>query len=357
MNNAISTVVSPNFRSSTAADEPAIAALLRESLGLAPGHPMAEPIHLHWKYWEPHPNWAGSRSYVYLQDGQIVAHGAVIPNVCLWRDQRIKVVHVIDWAAKPESGGSGVALMKQIGKLADMIFAVGGSELTQQILPMIGFKECGTTVKRYARPVRPLLRLVNPEYRSWRLAPQVMRGIFWTLTAPSRPGAEWSAQRILPNQLAAASIIWPRPKLGTTVFERSSASMSYLLRCPATPMESFSVHKHGRLRGYFLLAFAPAQARIVDCWIDSDELYEWRAMVQLAVGQAKARAHVAEVASMCSDPLFEAALVECGFHMRHATPMWLRAPSGVARPDATIRFLMADSDEAFLHNGRNNLWA
>jgi len=352
-----STVVSANFRSSTAADEPAIAALLRESLGLAPGHPMAEPTHLHWKYWEPHTNWAGSRSYVYLQDGQVVAHGAVIPNVCLWREQRIKALHVIDWAAKPESGGSGVALMKQIGKLADVIFAVGGSELTQQILPMIGFKECGTTVKRYARPVRPLLRLVNPEYRSWRLAPQVMRGVLWTLTAPSRLGAEWSTHRILADQLAAASIIWPRPKLGTTVFERSSASMSYMLRCPATPMELYSVHRHGRLRGYFLLAFAPAQARIVDCWIDSDELSEWHATVQLAVGQAKAHVHVAEVVSMCSDPLLEAALVECGFHMRHTTPMWLRAASGVARPDATIRFLMADNDEAFLHNGRSSLWA
>jgi hypothetical protein len=318
---------------------------------------MAEPNHLYWKYWEPHANWAGSRSYVYLQDGQVVAHGAVIPNVCLWREQRINALHVIDWAAKPESGGCGVALMKQIGKLTDLIFAVGGTGLTQQILPMIGFKECGTTVKRYARPVRPLLRLVNPEYRSWRLAPQVVRGVFWTLTAPSGHEAEWSARRILAEQFAAASIILPRPKNGTTVFERSSASMSYLLRCPATPMELYSVHSHGRLRGYFLLAFAPAQARIVDCWIDSDELADWSAMVQLAVAQAKAHVRVAEVVSMCSDPLLGAALVDCGFHVRQTAPMLLRSAGSFSRPDATIRFLMADTDEAFLHNGRNSLWA
>jgi hypothetical protein len=140
------------------------------------------------------------------------------------------------------------------------------------------------------------------------------------------------------------------------VFERSSASMSYLLRCPATPMEVHSVHSYGRLRGYFLLAIAPAQARIVDCWIDSDEPAEWSAVVQLAVRQAKAHTHVAEVVSMCSDPLLGAALLKCGFHMRHAAPMLLRAASGVARPDVGIRFLMADTDEAYLHNGRNNLW-
>jgi hypothetical protein len=350
-------VASPNFRSTTVADEPAIAALMRESLGLAPGHPMAESNHLHWKYWEPRADWAGSRSYVYLRNGQIVAHGAVVPNVCLWREQRIQMLHVIDWAAKPDSGGSGVALMKQIGKLSGAMFAVGGSALTQQILPIIGFKASDTTVTRYARPIRPLLRLVNPDYRSWRLAPQAMRGVFWALTAPSRRDVEWSVHRILADQLTAASIIWPSPKFGTAVFERSNALMSYLLRCPATPMELYSVHNCDRPRGYFLLAFAPAQARIVDCWIDSDEPNEWSAMVQLAVGQAKAHVQVAEVVSVCSDPLLGAALIKCGFHNRHAAPIWLRAASSVARPDVRIRFLMADSDEAFLHDGRSRLWA
>jgi hypothetical protein len=347
----------PNFRSSTVADQPAIAALLRETLGLAPGHPMAEPNHLHWKYWEPRADWAGSRSYVYLRNGQIVAHGAVIPNVCLWREQRIKMLHVIDWAAKADSGGSGVALMKQIGKLSDAMFAVGGSELTQQILPIIGFRKCATTVTRYARPIRPLLRMVNPEYRSWRLAPQTIRGIFWKLTAPSRRDFEWSSRRIPADQLTAASIIWPSRKSGTAVLERSNTSMSYLLRCPSTPMELYSVHGYGRPRGYFLLAFAPAQARIVDCWIDSDELADWSALVQLAVERAKAHAKMAEVVSVCSDPLLGAALLKSGFRVRQAAPMWLRATTGMARPDVSIRFLMADNDEAFLHNGRSILWA
>jgi hypothetical protein len=350
-------VASPNFRPSTVADEGAIVALLRESLGLAPGHPTLDPNLLRWKYWEPRADWVGSRSYVYLRNGQIVAHGAVIPNVCLWQGHRITMLHVIDWAAKPDSGGSGVALMKQIGKLTDAMFAVGGSELTQQILPVIGFSGCDTTVTRYARPVRPLLRFVNPEYWSWRLAPQAMRGALWALTAPSRRDIEWNSHRILADQLTADSIIWPSAKSGIAAFERSNAAMSYLLRCPTTPMELYSVHGDGRPRGYFLLAFAPAQARIVDCWIDSSDLTEWSAMVQLAVEQAKAHSQVQEVVSMCSDPILGAALLNRGFRIRQAIPMWLRVAGGAARPDAGIRFLMADSDEAFLHNGRNRMWA
>ena len=345
------------FRQSTVADEAAIAALLRESLGLTTGHPTAESTHMHWKYWEPYPGWIGSRSYVYLWDDQIAAHGAVIPQMCLWRGHRIRALHVIDWAAREHFGGSGVALMKQISKFTDAIFAVGGSDLTQRILPLVGFQESGTIVARYARPVRPLLRLRNPEYKSWRLAPQVIRAVFWKLTARSRRHVEWCARRVPAEQLAAASLIWPCPTSGTTIFERSNAWMSHLLRCPATPMELYSVHRNGRLRGYFVLALAPAQARIADCWIDSVDLAEWSAMVDLAVEQATAHVHVAEVVSMSSDPLMGAALLECGFHLRHSTPLWLRTGRGVERPDVRLRFLMADSDEAFLHNGRKNLWA
>jgi hypothetical protein len=319
---------------------------------------MVERSHLHWKYWELRADWPGSRSYVYLQGGQIVAHGAVVPSVCLWREHRITALQVIDWAAKRDLSGTGVTLLKQIRKLADAMFSVGGNELTtRRILPIIGFKECGTTVTYYARPIRPLQRLANPAYRGWRLVPQVMRAAYWTLTASSRRDVEWSARPVPADQLAGASLLWPTPKHGTTLFERSNALMSYWLRCPATPMELYSVHAGGRSRGYFLLAFAAAQARLADCWIDSDDLSEWSAAVQLAVAQAKAHPEVAEVVTMTSDPMLGAALVKSGFRVRRANAMWWRAAGGIACPDAPIRYMMADTDEAYLRDARSTLWA
>jgi hypothetical protein len=350
-------VSSPIFRPSTAADEAEIASLLRESLGLTAAHPMAKSSHLHWKYWEPHPGWSGSRSFVCVRDGAIVAHGAVIPSICLWQGRRITALHVIDWAAKARFPGTGVALMKQMAKSTDVVFAVGGSDVTQEMLPVVGFKRSATIVTRYARPLRPLLRLVNADYTDWRLAPQVMRAAFWSLTARARGNIEWSARRVLADQLEAEPVIWPSPTSATTVFERSNAWMRYLLDCPATPMELYSVHHNGRPRGYFLLALAPAQARIADCWIDSDDLGDWIATVQLAVRQAMADAHVAEVVSASSDPLLGAALLEGGFHMRYSSPLWLATGRDVAPFDARIRFVMADSDAAFLHDERTTLWA
>lgn len=347
-----------SFRPSSIADEAAIEALLDESLGLAAGHPMVERSHLHWKYWEPRADWPGSRSYVYLQGGEIVAHAAVVPSVCLWREHRITALHVIDWAAKRDLSGVGVTLLKQMRKLADAMYSVGGNELTtQRILPVIGFKDCGTTVTYYARPIRPLQRLANPAYRGWRLAPQVMRAVFWTLTAASRRDVEWSAHPVSAGQLAGAALLWPTPKHGSSIFERSNALMSYWLRCPATPMELYAVHASGRNRGYFLLAFAAAQARIADCWIDSDDLSDWSATVQLAVAQAKAHPEVAEVVTMTSDPQLGAALVKSGFRARRSTAMWWRAAAGIASPDVPVRFMMTDADEAYLQDGRSTLWA
>ena len=89
------------FRSTTVADESAIRSLLRQAHVVAPGHPMFEGRHLHWKYWEPRADWQGSRSYVLTREERIVAHAAIVPAVCSWGNERLRLLHVIDWAACP----------------------------------------------------------------------------------------------------------------------------------------------------------------------------------------------------------------------------------------------------------------
>jgi hypothetical protein len=65
------------FRSTTVADESAIRSLLLEAYEVAPGHPMFEGRHLHWKYWEPRAEWQGSRSIriQMLDDDTAYRHG------------------------------------------------------------------------------------------------------------------------------------------------------------------------------------------------------------------------------------------------------------------------------------------
>src|SRR5579862_680450 len=100
------------FRPTTPADEPAIIELVRASFGMTADHPMIERRHLRWKYWEPRDDWEGSRSYLLTKDGTAVAHAAVVPCECLHGAQRIRIIQVIDWVARPDVRGAGAAIMQ-----------------------------------------------------------------------------------------------------------------------------------------------------------------------------------------------------------------------------------------------------
>ena len=101
--------------------------------------------------------------------------------------------------------------------------------------------------------------------------------------------------------------------------------MAYFLKCPATPMALFGVERDGSPRGYFLLAEAPGQVRLVDHSADSSDPDDWLAVVQLAVEQARRYPDAAELVSVGSDPLTCRALSGCGFHARDRLPLRLLA--------------------------------
>jgi hypothetical protein len=345
------------FRSTTVADEPAIRALLQEAHGVAPGYPMFESRHLHWKYWEPREDWQGSRSYVLTRDDRIIAHAAVVPAVCNWGTDRLRTLHVIDWAARAEARGAGNTLMQHIGSLGDAILTSGGGDAAWRLLPFLGFADSNTVVSGYARPIRPWLYLRGAEASPWRLAARAVRNTLWALRAPPAGPRVRRARPIAAAELPAASIPWPVPKYGTGVLERSTPAMIYWLRCPAAPMELYAVENGDRTEGYFLLAFAPGQARIADCWLDSDDPDGWEALLHLAVRQAARHNGIAEVAAVCSEPLLAAALQRCGFHARASRPLLVRVSDGRRLPPAGVRIQMLDDDAAYRHNGSRLLWA
>jgi hypothetical protein len=345
------------FRSTTPADESAIVALLREAHGIpSAANPALEHRHMHWKCWQPHEGWQGSRSYVLTKDERIVAHGTVVPAVCAWERERINMLHVIDWAARAEVRGAGAAVMEHIGKLTDVIATSSGSAQARPLLPFIGFKESKTVVTGYARPIRPWVYLTASDAHRWRRAARCLRAALWALRAPTHTDGSWQARRISAEEIASSAIPWPAPKPGSAVLERKPAVMSYLLQCPAVAMELYAVGREvtGKPEGYFVLAFSRAQARLVDCWVDSESLSGWTALVSLAVRQAEQHAGVGEIAVTCSEPLLAAALRHCGFHARFSRSLSVRATGGARLPECTVRIQMIDDDQAYLNGG---FWA
>jgi hypothetical protein len=122
-------------------------------------------------------------------------------------------------------------------------------------------------------------------------------------------------------------------------------------------MELYAVGEGCSAEGYFVLAFAPGQARLADCWLDCDAPADWEALVHLAVQQATRRTGVAEVVAICSEPLLAAALQRCGFHARGSRPLLVRAASETRVPAAAIRIQMLDDDAAYRHSGSRLFWA
>lgn len=345
-----------SIRPATPDDAPGLGELMAEC-GLQPN---SEPAHLHWKYWQSRPDWLGPRSFVMARGAEIQAHAAIVPGVCLFAAQdevqRVRTVHVIDWAARPSVAGAGVMLMKYIAQTTDALLAVGGSEQTLRLLPHLGFRALGVATC-YVRPLHSTRILTPSVHPPWRLLPRFARSVLWTLQAPTNGVDGWHVRRIEPSDLARVLPVLPRPGGDMALFERSAALFEYALSCSIASMELYALERDGMPRGYFLLAFALRQARLADFWIDSEDPDDWRALIQCAVLQAKQHPSAAELAVWGSDAASSERLRECGFHARGDLRVQMLAPHHPQLLSATLRVQMLDNDAAYRHPGRNEFWA
>lgn len=347
-----------SIRPTTPADSPALGALMVE-VGLRPN---AEPAHLEWKYWRERPDWPGARSFVMARGDEILAHAAFIPGACLEAPgsgspaQRVKTRHLIDWAALPTATGAGVSLLKYIGQGTDALLAIGGSAQTLEILPYLGFRTAGKATC-FVRPLHPLRILARSQYPAMKLLPRLGRSVYWKMRAPSRTRDGWGSRHVKSGELSLLDAVLPAPRSGLSVFERGAGLFDYALACPIASMALYALEQAGRLRGYFFLAFAFRQARLVDCWVDSEDPADWWAMIQCAVIRAGEHARAAELAAWASDPRLAQTLLQCGFHVRDELPVQVLAARNHELPEATLRVQMLDNDAAYRHPGHNELWA
>lgn len=345
-----------SIRPATPDDAPGLSDLMAEC-GLQPN---SEPAHLEWKYWRSRPDWPGPRSFVMARGAEIQAHAAIVPGVCLFaaKDevQRIRTVHVIDWAARPSAAGAGVMLMKYIGQTADALLAVGGSDQTLRLLPHLGFQALGAATC-YVRPLHATRILTPSVHPAWRVLPRFARSLLWTWQAPRKGVDGWNVRRVEPGDLARLLPVLPRPAGDMALFERGAALFQYALGCSIASMELYALERNGIPRGYFLLSFALRQARLADFWIDSADPEDWRALIQCAVLQAKQHSSAAELAVWGSDAASSERLSECGFHARGDLRVQMLVPRHPQLLSAKLRVQMLDNDAAYRHPGRNEFWA
>jgi len=204
------------------------------------------------------------------------------------------------------------------------------------------------------RTLRPLRRLRGSTVSVAQAAARLARSLFWMVTARNRSHRELPVRLTVPG--LADDLALPRPGSRLAVMERSPALFRYLLDCPIVPMSLYCVAEDAHVGGYFLLALAPGQARIVDYWVDSGDPADWRSLLQSAVSVARAHPEIAEVVTIASDAMLCACLEDSGFTRRTAIDVRLRARHPVLTEDVALRLHMVDNDSAYFDAGEYQYW-
>ena len=206
------------------------------------------PAQMHWKYWEPHPHWTGSRSYAYFDEaGEIAAHACAWPFGLRTVDGTLAGAHPIDWAAGMKIPGAGALLLRQIRSLRDISCCIGGTDIAQKVIRQTGFKPVAT-MKSMALPLRPVRQALTHQRVNWKLPARLIRNAAWKMNA-AKPPSGWSASLVEPHELHDGLL--PAPSEGCAVPIRSVALFEYLEKCPTAQYQVWLIRQEPRTARIF----------------------------------------------------------------------------------------------------------
>jgi len=328
------------FRPTTIADEAQIVDLSMRAFSVGRDVPFLNPTLLRWKYWDPRDDFPGSRSVAIDKDGRIVAHAGLWPVTIHAGGKTDRGVSMIDWASDPAVPGAGARLLQRLTKDFDFVYSIGGTEMTQSILPKFGF-ELVATALTFARPIRPWRQTLHHQNRNARLPLRLVRNLWWSRTPARAPLPGWTATEAPALDLSG---------LAALTGERDASFFQYLERCPAADFLGFHVNHRGREAGYFALSVAGQQARVAGVWLEDADPERWRIAFLLAQDAALRLTGACELVARTTAEAAATGAERAGLRLRARTPVYLfRRDGGNKLP---LQFQIADNDSLFLGSGR-----
>jgi hypothetical protein len=249
-------------RASSPADRPRIIELLTESLGLSEAAIELDPGLLQWKYWNSHPLFDGSRSHVIEKEEKLVAHGCIWPIQLLTSSGRPMCFHLIDWAARRDAPGTGMRVLRRCGAGLTANFSIGGSAMTQQIRPLVGFKP-HNPMWILTRQLVPVLSRVVDKRTPARVVRYLLRYLIWFFSRQVSLPAGWNVAILEPSEIPES--LWPMASPGVAVSMRSPALLEHVMKCPAIEKSLCCVlYRHSEPIAYLFLIQVGKQLRLAD---------------------------------------------------------------------------------------------
>ena len=300
---------------------------------------------LRWKYFSPHPQWEGTRSYAVKHGDQLVAHGGVWPLFLRTHDRNVNAIHLVDWAARRGAPGAGILLVRKFAQMTDILLTMGGSSDTRAILPKLGYRHVNN-LRYYARVVRPWRQFRTTPKHNWKAPLRLVRNTLWSFQSHRAPEAwkavrvskfEDSQQNLLGNSCDKALRSW-----------RTPSGLNYMLSCPAAEFSGFLILEDQKQRGYFILAKLGGQARIVEIRLDTEDRHSWLTAAQLASHVAAQDPTACEIVAATSEAHVATAFEQSGFRLRRSDPIYCYDPKKVLADASPLGLSMLDGDACFL---------
>jgi Acetyltransferase (GNAT) domain len=331
------------FRATSPNDYRQVRAFLASAFQSNPDEPFLQRSQMEWKYWEPRPDWDGSRSYVLEREDRIVAHLSGWPLTFQTSGVTIRALHLIDWAANPSALGFGTLLLDKLATLVDCLVVVGGSDISRRTFPKLAFSPAGE-YRVFARPLRPFYHAISHQRKGWRVPLRFARNLVRSFSGV-QISPTWQALAASPAQIYT----WSQSRCRVLCLCRNAGFYEYVLRCPTAECRLFSVRQADRVEGYFCLSSVPGQARIAEMCMESDDPAVWAIGYVLASREGAALG-AAEIVGASSSQTGWEALTAAGYEPCQTIPIMARASTGVTLP--VLPMQMVDSDGFFLHHGR-----
>jgi hypothetical protein len=298
-------------------------------------HPDFQLAMQEWKYWFPLACWPhASRSFVLEKQGQILAHAATAPVLHAGPRGSVSSQNIVDWAARPDSPGAGLALVRGFTRLTDTFLVIGGTADAQGVFQRYPGMQPGGDASFFVRAVKPFtIARRQPSVRRWvKSAINSIRDF-----GPSAPpAAGWEAIE-LEGPPDPVGLTEGNHLPGWAPLERSPDLFRFIAARPDGEARFFRLDHQGRPAGACFLHRVRGQTRLMDVSAAAPEKLEdaYRMAVRLAAGWAG----TLEILAADNIPLRQAALRAAGLRAVWPNPVLFLDPKNLLegrRPEVNM---------------------
>ncbi len=264
-----------------------------------------------------------SRSIVAEIDKRIVGHIAYVSSEYEYKGKHYTGVFTIEWIVNPQfSGQVGLKLYSKVLKMGDFTFIIGGTEVVNQIYPLLKFGQ-PLHILKFLKITKPLKYFQSLENKIWkRFAKTIYYSRHFIF---SKPSVATSAVTLCPLEQGDGVFSGSDPSIAVNACKEEH--LDWLLKAPNIKSHLFTIKRSnipvGTAICYTQSILDSMSGRIVHISLLPKEKLIWDQVLQ-KLEEFLTNQGCCVITTLASYPPFIDALKSRGHVITHELPFWLR---------------------------------